>query len=361
MADNGEKREPAVSPVVTNVVEGESETVVNQSEHVADNNMMLLFRLQQESNNNFQRQIMEILSTMANAQVTQVTTLQAASLSAQPQSVTMPVSEGMSVASAQFRLASFDPDDTPFTMVEWMDDVSRIQQELGITDTLIVLKAGHALRGRAARFYQHWKPIVRDWTSFRRDFEIAFPELGTPATRIRACLEITSSKFESLVEYGNAKLTSIRRFYADFPWNIVLSLIEYDIQNTEVKNRICLQAPTCDSELLKLLAACDANKMNVSERMRDVSRKRPHSFRDDRFSFQGTCRRCHRYGHKEVHCKFDEKVQTVSDKIFPGPSGVKLKVLPGPSVNNNTNLVNVKFCEICKKKGHTKDTCYCKQ
>lgn len=354
MAD-GENCDRAMSSDVTNVVASEPEAVANKNEQFSDSNMMLLFKMQQESNNSFQKHIMEILSTMANAQVTQATS-QAAPLSAQSQSVAIPVSDSLSVASTQFSLTSFDPDDTPFTIVEWMDDVSRIQQELGISDTLLVLKAGHALRGRAARFYQHWKPIVRDWDSFRRDFEIAFPELGTPATRIRDSLEITSSKYESLVEYGNAKLTSIRRFYTDFPWNIVLSLVEFDIQNTEVRNRICLQAPTCDAELLKLLAACDANKMNVGARVRDLSRKRPYSSRDERPVFQGHCRRCHRYGHKEANCKYEEKAQSVSEKVLPGPSGVK------PAFSSpDSNQASVKFCKICHKKGHTEDTCYRKK
>ncbi|XP_049818889.1 uncharacterized protein LOC126265706 [Aethina tumida] len=343
MADNSEKRDRAVSPNVVNITESVSET---------DNNMALLFKMQQENNNSFQKQIMEILSTMANAQTTQATLR----VTAQTQPVSASVSEGVSAAAAQFRLASFDPDDTPFTMVEWMDDVTRIQQELEISDTLIVLKAGHALRGRAARFYQHWKPIIRDWASFRRDFEIAFPELGTPATRIRNCLAIKSSSFDSLVEYGNAKLTAIRRFYSDFPWNVVLSLVEYDIQNTEVKNRISLLAPTCDSELLKLLATCDANKLNAGVRERELSRKRPYSFRDQR-SFQGNCRRCQRYGHKAVDCKNAEKIQNMSEKVQPGPSGVHQRNF---SSGNNTSA-NKKFCNICGVNGHSEDTCYSKK
>lgn len=344
MADDGEQRERerAVSPAVAG--NGDSVSI--------DNKMMMMFKMQQESNNSFQNQIMQILSTMANAQATQAeATLQAASANAQVQSVPTPVPEVMAAASTQIRLTNFDPDDTPFTMTEWMDDVTRIQNELGISDTVIVLKAGHALRGRAARFYQHWKPIVRDWVSFRRDFEIAFPEQGTPATRIRACLAITSTNFDSLVEYGNAKLTSIKRFYPNFPWGIVLSLVEYDIQNVEVKNRISLQSPTCDAELLKLLAACDANKINEGGRLR----KRASDFRDEHPGFQGKCRNCQRYGHKQINCKQEVKSTVFTpDKLTPGSSGVKFTNLTPVQ----TKLVNVKTCTYCQKKGHTEDVCY---
>ncbi|CAH0557283.1 unnamed protein product [Brassicogethes aeneus] len=108
--------------------------------------------MQQENNTNFQNQVMQILSTMANAQATQ----------------------------AQAALQSSSINDTTFSMVEWMGDVTRIQRELSISDTVIVLKAGHTLRGRAARFYKHWKPIVRDWTSFRKDFEVAGVAVSKP-------------------------------------------------------------------------------------------------------------------------------------------------------------------------------------
>lgn len=124
---------------------------------------------------------------MANAQATQAQmTLQSATRTEQVQPVAPTVPE-ITTAASQIRLATFDPDDTPFTML-WMDDVSRIKHEFGISDTLIVLKAGHALRVWAVRFYQHWQPIIRDWDSFRPDFQIAFPEQGTPATHLRACL-----------------------------------------------------------------------------------------------------------------------------------------------------------------------------
>lgn len=247
--------------------------------------MMEMYRIQQESNINFQNQIMQILSTMANAQAIQSqAALQSASTKTQAQVQTVVsahVPEVVAAASSQIRLTSYDPDDTPFTMVEWMEDVTKIQQEFGMSDTMIVLKAGHALRGRAARFFQHWKPIARDWASFRRDFEVAFPEQGTPATRIRACLAITSDNFVSLVEYGNAKLSSIKQFYPDFPWDTILSLVEYDIKNIEAKNRICLQAPTCDADLLKLLATCDATIKSENDRSRELSRKRVNDTREE--------------------------------------------------------------------------------
>ncbi|XP_050293302.1 uncharacterized protein LOC126733893 [Anthonomus grandis grandis] len=333
-----------------------SSAIIGGSDSASINNqMMLMFKMQQESNSNFQSQIMQILSTMANAQATQAeAALQSSVEQAHVQSVAV-VGPGPKVmaaaASSQICLTIFDPDDTPFTMVEWMDDVSRIQAELRISDTVTVLKAGHALRGRAARFYRHWKPIVRDWASFRRDFEVAFPEKGTPATQLRACLAIMSNNFDSLVEYGNAKLLAIRRFYADFPWRIVLSLVEHDIQSAEVKNRICLQSPECDADLLKLLAVCDAAKLSEVNRVRE-SRKRPNNSREDHPAFHGKCRQCHRFGHKQIDCK--QGIVSNMEKPLPGPSGANINY---PS-RDQTKTVMLNTCTYCQKKGHSEDTCY---
>ncbi|KAG5865190.1 hypothetical protein JTB14_031897 [Gonioctena quinquepunctata] len=245
-------------------------------------------------------------------------------------------------AAAQIHLLGFDPDDTPYTMIEWMDEVTRIQLELNIFDMLIVLKAGNAVRGRATQFYEYWKPIKRDWASFRRDIEVAFPKQGTPATRVRACLRIVSYNFDYLVEYGNSKLASIKQFYHDFPWNIILSLVENDILDVKVKNRIRLQAPACEAELLKLLAVCDARKNSEGVRGRELCRKRCHKFRDDLPVFQGKCRNSHRYGNKQSDCKQETKSASfISDKAVPGPSGVKL---PTPT-NIQRNLINCTHCQ----------------
>lgn len=85
---------------------------------------------------------------MASAHAAQVqAALQSASESTQAQSVPTQVPQVMAAAPSQIRLTNFDPDDTPFTTVVWIDNITRIQQELEISDTLIVLKAGSALRG----------------------------------------------------------------------------------------------------------------------------------------------------------------------------------------------------------------------
>ncbi|KAF7278386.1 hypothetical protein GWI33_008514 [Rhynchophorus ferrugineus] len=88
-------------------------------------------------------------------------------------------------------------------MVELMENVTKIKQELSISESIIVLKARHSLRGRDPPFNQHWKPTVRIWMSFQQDFEIVFSEHGTPAT---------PSSFHSFVDYENSKLRTIKRF-----------------------------------------------------------------------------------------------------------------------------------------------------
>lgn len=166
----------------------------------------------------------------------------------------------------------------------------------------------------------------------------SFSEQGTRAIRVHECLEITSDNFKSLVEHTNAKLTSIKHFYPNLPWDIVLSLVEYDIQNTEAKNRICLHSPTCDSGLLKLLGACDASKMNKDNRTCEPSRKRVNNFRED---FQRKCGKCHRYAHKQYKCK--QEVRSTVTTPDNNLSAEKAKT------------VTIKTCTYCHRKGHTED------
>lgn len=342
----------------------ESESEVAERDNTVSEQILKMWKLQQESNVQFQQQMLQVLSTMAD---------QHASAHSIPTGSPVPATPALDVvrsALAQTRLSSFDPDDTPFSMAEWMDDVTRIQQEIGISDTLIVLKAGDALRGRAARFYKQWKPLVRDWITFRQDFEIAFPEQGTPATRIRSCLAIVSSDYASLVEYGNTKLAAVKRFYAGFPWEIVLSLLEDDLQDPEVKSRICIQEPTCEADLLKLLAACDARKSSerkpqqfstriggATDNFRKRRRDSPSRYaRDGPPMFPGKCRKCDRYGHKQVDCKAQQVTKTPVAFATPGPSDTRQS-----SFTSQGKPAANKVCTYCKKTGHTEDVCYRKQ
>lgn len=334
----------------------ESETEVTERDSTVSEQILKMWKLQQESNVQFQKQMMQVLSTMAGQHTS------AQSISAGSPVASTPALDVVRSAMAHIRLSPFDPDDTPFSMTEWMDDVTRIQQEIGISDTLIVLKAGDALRGRAARFYKQWKPLVRDWVTFRQNFEVAFPEQGTPATRMRACLAIVSADYASLVEYGNTKLAAIKRFYAGFPWEIILSLLEDDLQDKEVKSRISIQEPTCEADLLKLLAACDARKSSerkqqplstqtggTTDRFRKRRRDSPPRYaRAGPSMFPGKCRKCDRYGHKQVDCK--QVTKTSGELTAFGPTGTS----PDKSTAN-------KVCTYCKKIGHTENVCYRKQ
>lgn len=340
----------------------------SEPDHVAskdsmNNKIIKMWEMQHKNNVQLQNQMIQVLTTMAAQQVPAETASPSSKQCA-------PSQEVHTAVSAHIKLSTFDPDDTPFTMTEWMDEVTRIQQEFGLSDTLIVLKAGDALRGRAARFYKHWKPIARDWVSFRRDFEVAFPEQGTAATRVRACLAIKSSDFSSLVEYGNAKLAAIKRFYANFPWHIILSLLEYDVQNSEVKNRICLQAPSCETDLLKLLAVCDArtvtetraasnNYLESRERSRKRHHNHPYHSRGSRSSSvsSGKCRKCHQYGHIQADCKQWIRSTFHTGQDGPSSSGTRPNALHAEN-NKKSTIVS---CNYCKKPGHTEETCYRKQ
>ncbi|XP_044764435.1 uncharacterized protein LOC123320999 [Coccinella septempunctata] len=239
------------------------------------------------------------------------------------------------VVTAQLSLAQFDPDDTTFSTKEWIEEVDRIKLETGMSDTVVVLKAGQALKRHAAKFYQNWKPILRNWSTFSRDLEIAFPQKGTPATRLKESMLISSANFSSLVEYAHVKLNSIRKFYNKFPWEIVLSLVTHDITNTEVKNRVVLQEPEDEMELLKLLSSFDSDAPLVS----DNSRKRSNQMKVETESrFNGQYRKCGYSGHKADDCRSTKR-----------------------RAQNPPYERQVLLCNFCKRKGHLEKFCFAKR
>lgn len=237
--------------------------------------------------------------------------------------------------AAHLTFAKFDPDTTVHSVLEWVEEINRIKDEIGMLDTVVVLKAGEALKGRAAKFYQNWKPLVRNWSTFSRDLQIAFPEKGTPATRLESCMSIKSDSFSSFVEYGHAKLNSIKKFYNKFPWEIILSLVSHDIVSIEVKNRVILKEPKDETELLKILSSYDADIPFVPETLpRNSSIKRPVQVKKDaEYKFHGTCRKCGFFGHKAVDCRS-------AKRRFEN---------------------SIKICNFCKMKGHSEQYCNAKK
>lgn len=133
------------------------------------------------------------------------------------------------VLSASFKISSFDPDESAYPIKEWLDDCTKLKEELKASDILMIAKAGDALRHRGYRYYCDWRPICRTWASFCEDLITAFPDKETPGARAYTAATLRSTDCDSLCDYGNRKFRAISRFYNNLPWDTVLSMIEHGL------------------------------------------------------------------------------------------------------------------------------------
>jgi hypothetical protein len=60
--------------------------------------------------------------------------------------------------SQMFKLAEFNPDTSSYAIEEWLDDATKLKNELHVGDILMIVKAGEALKGRAHHYYCNWRP-----------------------------------------------------------------------------------------------------------------------------------------------------------------------------------------------------------
>jgi hypothetical protein len=215
---------------------------------------------------------------------------------------------------ASFRLSDFDPDKSNFTIEEWLEDASKLKGELGVSDVVMIAKAGEALSGRGYRYYCDWRPVRRGWENFCKDLIVAFPDRETPGVRAFTAATLRSKDCESFSDYGNQKLRCIHRFCGALPWVTILSMIEYGLDHGEAQASIRIRRPGDERELLKLLSEIDGRRHKhqavVGSRSFDTvgtksgarsTAQRPG--RSDPFLFRGKCSDCGRVGHRHEDCR----------------------------------------------------------
>lgn len=150
---------------------------------------------------------------------------------------------GNGVEKIDFKLTRYDPDNSNYSMAEWLKDVNVIKIEQKISEQVMILKAGEALQGKARRFYDGWRPLVRNWSSFEEDLLTAFPDHETFHTKLLRAANMRSSEFNSISEYGLEKVRSLYRYYPDLPWDRVLSPVIGGITSNAVRDGIRLHQP----------------------------------------------------------------------------------------------------------------------
>jgi hypothetical protein len=104
-----------------------------------------------------------------------------------------------------FQLTAYDPDDTSYSIEEWLKDVNNIRTKIKIDDDIMILKAGAALQGKVRKFYNGWRPLVRIWATFEDDLVTAFLDHETWHTKLVRAANMKSSDFDSISEYAIEK------------------------------------------------------------------------------------------------------------------------------------------------------------
>lgn len=259
------------------------------------------------------------------------------------------------VLSASFKISSFDPDKSAYPIKEWLDDCTKLKEELNASDILMIAKAGDALRHRGYRYYCDWRPLTRSWANFCEDLITAFPDNETPGARAYTAATLRSTDCDSLCDYGNQKFRAISRFHDKLPWDTILSMIEHGLAHNEVRSALRIQKPLSERDVLKLFGEYDARRTKKTDSSgpssarrteRHTPREHSRDAKQRRFSndFIGKCFKCGRPGHPQSKCRSQRKEEQLPD--VPRESAKSKETPP--------------TCEHCKKLGHTEANCWYK-
>lgn len=236
-----------------------------------------------------------------------------------------------------FKLTSYDPDDSAYAIHEWLEDATRLKDELNVTDNLMIAKASEALKNRGNRYCCDWRPIRRTWENFCADLITAFPDKETPGARAFRAATLRSRDCDSLCDYGNEKLRSIHRFYDNLPWDKVLSIVEYGLDHAEARASLHIQLPQSERDVMTILSEFDARR-NAKRALEKKPRFELIGHEKSNKKFKATCFKCGRIRHRQDTCRSNST----------------------QSENGRQDVSNIPSCIHCKKNGHTEANCWFK-
>ncbi|CAH1111347.1 unnamed protein product [Psylliodes chrysocephalus] len=254
-----------------------------------------------------------------------------------------------STSNYTFKLTSYDPDNSAYAIHEWLEDATKLKDELTVSDNLMIAKAGETLKNRGNRYCCEWRPIRRTWENLCADLITAFPDKETTGVRAFKAATLRSRDCDSLCDYGNQKFRSIHRFYENFPWDKILSMIEFGLDHAEARASLHIQQPQSDREVMTILSEFDARRIakrpleveETSTRKHHLGARRDVDHEGPKKLFKGSCYSCGRQGHRHTMCR---NKQENPKEIQQNISG-SLKIPP---------------CNHCKKIGHNESNCWYK-
>ncbi|KAK9753313.1 hypothetical protein QE152_g3501 [Popillia japonica] len=212
-------------------------------------------------------------------------------------------------------------------MGEWLEDVNDIRIGQRVNEQIMILKAGEASQGKARKFYDGWRPSVRNWDNFEEDFLTAFLNYETYHTKLLRAANMKSSDFSCISEYGLAN-------YPDLPWNRVSSPVIGGITSNAVRGGIRLHQPKDQKELMLLLGQYEAKNDSG-----EPPAKRHKT--ENKSQFLGKCFSCGKTGHKRYQC------YNTTPNVDKAQSSRQM--------TDNDSLPK---CNYCKRVDHTEATCF---
>lgn len=278
-------------------------------------------------------------------------------------------------STRDFKLTSFDADDSPYCMREWLNIADQSRQQHHVSDSDMILKVGDALRKRAAKFFRYWKPLERTWTNLVTDLVSAFPVSTTPYLTIVALANERSKDAETLSTYCHRKLRLIHSIEGlSFNWDATLSIIEGCLDNTDARTRIKQTRPTNETELIVIMGLIDNEiRLKRQEKSTEHRSSRFEPYNRERtgtrtsIKFLGKCNLCNRTGHRAIDCRTNmqrsntykhRNQRWVSDDRNPARLVKPQNTADNDKTQASTSRAADKKCENCKRYGHVKADCF---
>lgn len=204
-----------------------------------------------------------------------------------------------------FNLPTHDPDNSKFSTDEWIEHINDLKEQVEVSDCIMILKAGEALQGSGKTFFDGWKPFTRNWANFVYDLRIRFPNQETWHTKLLKAATMESSDFNSLCEYAMEKIRCIYQFEPQLVWEKVLCPVIGGVTNDSTRQRIRMNIPKDQRELMSLLRQCDNEVQDDQRRIAKRPRMdttRPHG-NNERAQRERHCFNCGKNGHLRQNCR----------------------------------------------------------